>query len=142
MARRFLAVITVLEGGGLGEGLHPEHPIVLPPEPPLSIWGPPTVGLHPEHPIVLPPDVPGVPAHPIVLPPNTIWPPPGTPSHPIVIPPDQPPEIWPPAGVITNPMVPPTEAVLVVGVVPGYGLTWIKVKPVESLPVATPYKKS
>jgi hypothetical protein len=67
-------------GGGMGPGVkpqpHPEHPIYFPPpggQPPLGIWGPPTMppgfwggGMgpgvkpqpHPEHPIVLPPNLP------------------------------------------------------------------------------------
>jgi hypothetical protein len=141
MARRFLAIITVLEGRE--GGLTPEHPIVLPPEFPPEVWPQPPFGGRPEHPIVLPPDSPGMPAHPIVLPPDVgVWPPPGTPSNPIIIP-EPPPElgIWPPPGVVQPPMVPPTEAVMVVGVTPGYGLTWVKVKPVQELPVPTPYPK-
>jgi hypothetical protein len=51
---------------------HPEHPIVLPPLPPVD-------DAHPSHPIVIP------------LPPE-IWPKPGYPAHPIVVPPEVPPE--------------------------------------------------
>lgn len=83
------------------QGLHPEHPIVLPPGGPGGPGDPgkPPIdpGLHPEHPIVLPPEGgkppidPGLhPEHPIVIPPlPPVWPPPGEPAHPIVIPPTQ-----------------------------------------------------
>jgi hypothetical protein len=77
---------------GFIDGVHPEHPIVIPP----SIW--PSPG-HPAHPIVIPPDI-GIwppdarPEHPIVIPPPvTVWPPDGKPEHPIVIPPDGPPQV-------------------------------------------------
>lgn len=76
---------------GFIDGVHPEHPIVIPP--------PPSPG-HPAHPIVIPPEIwpsPGRPTHPIVIPPPpVIWPPgPGIdmPTHPIVIPPDGPPRV-------------------------------------------------
>jgi hypothetical protein len=70
---------------GAIDGVHPEHPIVIPP--PTAPGG---GGEHPAHPIVIPPDAagPGKPEHPIVIPPT----PPGQPSHPIVLPPNEPPK--------------------------------------------------
>jgi hypothetical protein len=71
---------------GVIDGVHPEHPIVIPPPTQPGTPGTPT------HPIVIPPDAaaPGVPAHPIVIPPPTT---PGEPSHPIVLPPNEPPKV-------------------------------------------------
>lgn len=113
-------LVWVKDYEGPDPGLHPEHPIVIPP------GKPPDSGAHPEHPIVIPPDglAPGVPthpiylpvypAHPIVLPPGSIGPgipthpivlpDPPTPSHPIVIPPD-----FISDGVPTHPIVLPPE---------------------------------
>jgi hypothetical protein len=70
---------------GVIDGVHPEHPIVIPP---------PSSPGAPAHPIVIPPDSPiwppdAHPEHPIVIPPT----PPGTPTHPIVLPPNEPPKV-------------------------------------------------
>ena len=78
----------------LDMSLHPEHPIVLPPEPspPLVIWGP--TDPRPTPPIVIPPQLPGEPGEP----PLVIW---GGanepfPTPPIFLPPQPVPplEIW------------------------------------------------
>jgi hypothetical protein len=77
---------------GFIDGIHPEHPIVIPP--PIPPTGQPP---HPAHPIVIPPDI-GIwppdakPEHPIVIPPETPTDPP-KPTHPIVLPPNQPPQV-------------------------------------------------
>jgi hypothetical protein len=93
---------------GFIDGVHPEHPIVIPPPPvpPVGIWPSPGYPAHPiapgggpTHPIVVPPDIgiwpdAGKPAHPIVIPPDTVvWPPNVKPVHPIEIPPEGPPKV-------------------------------------------------
>ena len=106
--------------GGPGWQPRPGHPIAPGGRPP-GIWGgPPT---YPDQ--GLPGQPPGywggvAPPHPDQgLPPSGVgvWPSPGQPSHP---------------------MAPPTEAVWVIGYAPGYGATWVQVKPVgqpdQSLP--------
>lgn len=110
------------------EGVHPEHPIVLPPNAPPRPAHPIYLPPHPTHPIVIPPPpeghepgvpthpiyIPGYPAHPIVIPP---WNDP-KPEHPIVLPPEGsppypahpivlPPEIWPSPGQPSHPIVIP-----------------------------------
>jgi hypothetical protein len=101
---KFLAWIIPISSEG-----HPEHPIVLPPEQPPSIWPSPGV---PTHPIYNPPPgiwpSPGVPTHPIVVPPAPgIWPDPGRPTHPIY----WPPSIWPSPGVPTHPIYNPPPGI-------------------------------
>jgi len=61
------------------------------------------------------------------------------PTHPIA-PGGPPPGYWggAPLPVPTPPMVPPTESVYVVGYTPGYGVTWVKVKPVDEAPPNAP----
>jgi len=94
-------------------GEHPEHPIVIPPEPPLGIWGP--TDPRPTPPIFIPPDsigpglpshpiyLPVFPAHPIVIPPDSIGP--GVPTHPIYLPPviSGPPGPWPSPPIFLPP---------------------------------------
>jgi hypothetical protein len=107
---------------------HPAHPIAPGGRPP-GIWGGPP--LYPDQGLPgVPPGywggvAPPFPSHPIApggQPPS--------PSHPIA---GQPPGIWGGGNVPFpgNPMVPPTEAVWVIGYAPGYGATWVQVKPVE-----------
>jgi hypothetical protein len=133
---------------------------VYPPAQPPGIW--PSPG-HPAHPIA-PGTPPGIWGGPPLYPdqglpgaPPGIWPSPGHPAHPIA-PGGRPPGIWggpplypdqglpqPPLGIwgggnvpMPNPpMVPPTEAVWVIGYAPGYGATWVQVKPVEPPPAPT-----
>ena len=59
--------------------------LITPVDVPPGITTPPDA--HPEHPIVIPPDPgsPGFPTHPIIIPPDSLGP--GVPTHPIVIPP-------------------------------------------------------
>jgi len=133
----FLAWITPVP-----QGLHPSHPIVLPPDQPPTQPGVPThpivipptgpvdpgwgipVGGTPSHPIELPPVPPDLkPEHPIVLPPGVPTHPifiPVEPAHPIALPPGS---IWPPlpcdSGV-------GGKGVLLANVV-GVGLRWLSV---------------
>lgn len=96
------------------KGPHPEHPIVIPPQPGEPPINPGTPG-YPTHPISGLPGYPGGPPvdpgygkpfppdahpeHPIVIPPLVgIWPSPGHPAHPIVLPPETPGQ--PPSGPI------------------------------------------
>lgn len=106
--------------------LHPEHPIVLPPEqpdpsPPLVIWGPNDP--RPTPPIYLPPQSPDQPPEP----PTVIWGPDDPrptppiflppqpqppvdlphPAHPIVLPPEPTPPIYIPPQYPDQPPVPP-----------------------------------
>jgi hypothetical protein len=105
--------------GGPGSQPHPSHPIAPGGRPP-GYWG----GIAPPYPDQ------GLPGQPPgywggVAPP--------TPTHPIAPGgPGQPPGYWGGGNVPMpgNPMVPPTEAVWVIGYTPGYGPTWVQVKPI------------
>jgi len=130
----FLAWITPVP-----QGLHPSHPIVLPPDQPPTqpgVPGVPThpivlptppVGEHPSHPIVLPPVPPDLkPEHPIVLPPQV----PGVPTHPIFLPVEPTHPIALPPGSVWPPL--PCDSgvggkgVLLANIV-GVGLRWLSV---------------
>jgi len=120
----------------LGVGGGPMPPGQQPGQPPLGIWGPPTVGHHPDHGLPMPQPPGGGAGGPPVIwpsPPGGIPPVGGYPGFPA--PPDQ---IWPGPGPlpgVSNPMVPPTQAIFVVGYAPGYGATWVKLAPIgEQLP--------
>jgi hypothetical protein len=152
----------------LSQEAHPEHPIVLPPDQPPTIWPSPGVPTHPNyypptpthpiyyptvptHPIVIPPEPPSggtgpvYPSHPIYWPPvpthPIYWP--TVPTHPIVLPP-QPPSGGGSGGgeggTVENPINrPPSDDPRWLQVyVPGLGWVWALVPPEGHKPQVNP----